>query len=203
MLAAVGHPVTRLHRSRYAGLTLEGSSPGAWRELGSHEVERLRETAREAATRACCSRCAARRWRRARCAAHRAHGGSTLTGYVSTFSALDPPVLGVIVNVLGGDDRLRLSNYSGKTVVILGYEGEPFLRFAEAGVFENTALAGGVPEPLSRPACRRRRLRTRARRRAGGRWRPARPTRGTTTASTGRRPSRRAAVEEQPDRDRT
>src|SRR5204862_6147928 len=32
MLAAVGHPVTRLHRSRYAGLTLEGLQPGAWRE---------------------------------------------------------------------------------------------------------------------------------------------------------------------------
>ena len=29
MLAAVGHPVTRLHRSRYAGLTLEGLEPGA------------------------------------------------------------------------------------------------------------------------------------------------------------------------------
>jgi 23S rRNA pseudouridine2605 synthase len=44
MLAAVGHPVRQLHRSRYAGLTLGGLEPGAWRELGSHEVERLRET---------------------------------------------------------------------------------------------------------------------------------------------------------------
>jgi 23S rRNA pseudouridine2605 synthase len=42
MLAAVGHPVTRLHRSRYAGLTLEGLEPGAWRELEPFEVERLR-----------------------------------------------------------------------------------------------------------------------------------------------------------------
>src|ERR671931_2539943 len=33
MLAAVGHPVTRLHRSRYAGLTMESLGPGAWREL--------------------------------------------------------------------------------------------------------------------------------------------------------------------------
>jgi len=44
MLAAVGHPVTRLHRSRYAGLTVDGLEPGAWRELEPHEVERLRET---------------------------------------------------------------------------------------------------------------------------------------------------------------
>jgi 23S rRNA pseudouridine2605 synthase len=42
MLAAVGHPVTHLHRSRYAGLTLEGLEPGAWRELEPIEVDRLR-----------------------------------------------------------------------------------------------------------------------------------------------------------------
>jgi 23S rRNA pseudouridine2605 synthase len=42
MLAAVGHPVTRLHRSEYAGLTLEGLEPGACRELEPSEVDRLR-----------------------------------------------------------------------------------------------------------------------------------------------------------------
>ena len=42
MLAAVGHPVLRLHRAAYAGLTLEGLEPGAWRELEPPEVERLR-----------------------------------------------------------------------------------------------------------------------------------------------------------------
>ena len=42
MLDAVGHPVVRLHRSGYAGLTLEGLEPGAWRELEPSEVERLR-----------------------------------------------------------------------------------------------------------------------------------------------------------------
>jgi 23S rRNA pseudouridine2605 synthase len=42
MLAAVGHPVTRLHRSRYAGLTLEGLGPGESRELTGAEVARLR-----------------------------------------------------------------------------------------------------------------------------------------------------------------
>src|SRR6266516_2583656 len=38
----------------------------------------------------------------------------------STAAALQPNVLGVSVAVIGGDDRLRLSNYSGKTIVILG-----------------------------------------------------------------------------------
>jgi len=42
MLEAVGHPVRRLHRSEYAGLTVEGLEPGAWRELEPSEVERLR-----------------------------------------------------------------------------------------------------------------------------------------------------------------
>jgi 23S rRNA pseudouridine2605 synthase len=42
MLEAVGHRVIRLHRSAYAGLTLEGLEPGQWRELEPSEVERLR-----------------------------------------------------------------------------------------------------------------------------------------------------------------
>jgi 23S rRNA pseudouridine2605 synthase len=46
MLAEVGHPVTRLHRSVYAGLSLEGLEPGAWRELEPSEVERLRSSLR-------------------------------------------------------------------------------------------------------------------------------------------------------------
>ena len=42
MLDAVGHPVQRLHRSAYAGLTLDGLEPGQWRELEPSEVKRLR-----------------------------------------------------------------------------------------------------------------------------------------------------------------
>lgn len=42
MLEAVGHPVNRLHRSRYAGLDLQGLPAGRWRELSAGEIERLR-----------------------------------------------------------------------------------------------------------------------------------------------------------------
>src|SRR6476469_5337002 len=42
MCEAVGHPVLRLHRSAYAGLTVEGLAPGRWRELEAAELERLR-----------------------------------------------------------------------------------------------------------------------------------------------------------------
>jgi 23S rRNA pseudouridine2605 synthase len=41
MLEAVGHPVRRLHRSRYAGLGVEGLEPGRWRELTPDEVREL------------------------------------------------------------------------------------------------------------------------------------------------------------------
>jgi pseudouridine synthase len=42
MCEAIGHPVRRLHRSRYAGLDLRGLAPGEWRELTHSEVEALR-----------------------------------------------------------------------------------------------------------------------------------------------------------------
>jgi 23S rRNA pseudouridine2605 synthase len=44
MCEAVGHPVRRLHRSAYAGLTLEGLEPAEWRELEPSEVVRLRNS---------------------------------------------------------------------------------------------------------------------------------------------------------------
>jgi hypothetical protein len=66
--------------------------------------------------------------------AHRRTGGR---GYVSTVAGVIPNVLGLSVSVVGGDDRLRLGNYSGKTIMILGYEREPYLRFEASGVYEN------------------------------------------------------------------
>jgi 23S rRNA pseudouridine2605 synthase len=46
MCIAVGHPVLRLHRVRYAGLELGGLAPGEWRELTASEVEALRALSR-------------------------------------------------------------------------------------------------------------------------------------------------------------
>ncbi len=43
MLEAVGHPVVRLRRSRYAGLGPGRLRPGDWRELTRDEVRRLRQ----------------------------------------------------------------------------------------------------------------------------------------------------------------
>jgi 23S rRNA pseudouridine2605 synthase len=43
MCETVGHPVRRLHRSRYAGLDLAGVGPGEWRQLSPNEVEGLKQ----------------------------------------------------------------------------------------------------------------------------------------------------------------
>jgi pseudouridine synthase len=43
MCEAVGHPVRRLHRSRYAGLGVRDLAPGEWRSLTRGEVDALRK----------------------------------------------------------------------------------------------------------------------------------------------------------------
>ena len=42
MLAAVGLPVKKLHRSNYAGLDLTGLKPGQWRDLTPAEIAKLK-----------------------------------------------------------------------------------------------------------------------------------------------------------------
>src|SRR3954451_6507893 len=42
MLEAVGHPVRRLHRGVYAGISADDLAPGAWRELSAPELAGLR-----------------------------------------------------------------------------------------------------------------------------------------------------------------
>jgi hypothetical protein len=56
-------------------------------------------------------------------------------GYRATVSNVQPPVLGLQVAVLGGDQRLRISNLTGKTILIVGPEGDPFLRFTTEAVY--------------------------------------------------------------------
>jgi 23S rRNA pseudouridine2605 synthase len=41
MCEAIGHPVVRLHRSRFAGLSADDLAPGSWRELSEREVRDL------------------------------------------------------------------------------------------------------------------------------------------------------------------
>jgi hypothetical protein len=72
------------------------------------------------------------------CPAAAGHGNGAARGYTSTVTAITPNLDGLTVQVLQGDDQLDLRNDSGREVVIEGYDGEPYLRFAaDGGVFRN------------------------------------------------------------------
>jgi hypothetical protein len=67
-----------------------------------------------------------------------AHGGGGALGFRSTVTQITPVVVGVSATVLDYDDRLQLRNTSDKPIVILGYQGEPYLAFRNGRVYRNT-----------------------------------------------------------------
>jgi hypothetical protein len=60
-------------------------------------------------------------------------GGGAAKGYHSTISAIRPATPGLVVKVVGGDDRLHVENRTGKQVLVNGYEHEPYIRFDADG----------------------------------------------------------------------
>jgi hypothetical protein len=50
---------------------------------------------------------------------------------------------GLRFKILYGDDQVWLDNRSGKTVIIKGYSGEPYLRFSPAGIYVNINSPAG------------------------------------------------------------
>ena len=63
--------------------------------------------------------------------------GVAATNYRTTITGVSPQVSGVSVKVIEEGSRLELTNTSGTEVVVLGYQGEPYLRVGPSGVFEN------------------------------------------------------------------
>jgi hypothetical protein len=58
-------------------------------------------------------------------------------GFQSKILSVRPEVTGLEVTILDGDDRLRVANESGSELVVLGYDGEPYLRIGPGGVHRN------------------------------------------------------------------
>jgi hypothetical protein len=63
-----------------------------------------------------------------------AHEGNP--SFRSEIERLDPATRGISVEVLNFDDSLRLENQSGQTVVVEGYEHEPYIRIGPDGRVE-------------------------------------------------------------------
>lgn len=70
-------------------------------------------------------------------AAHGA-GGIEPTNFETQILRVRPHVAGVRVRPVDLGDRLELTNESARDVIVLGYEGEPYLRVGPGGTFENT-----------------------------------------------------------------
>lgn len=71
------------------------------------------------------------------CPAAAAHGGGGARGFTSTVTAIEPNTPGIDVRVLDGDDRVSLRNETGETIVVPGYDREPYLRFTTDAVYRN------------------------------------------------------------------
>ncbi len=77
--------------------------------------------------------------------------------YRSTITAVTPSAPGLSLEVLEFADRLLLTNHTGKTVTIYGYQGEPYARVLANGTAEentrspatylNTSFYGNVTVP--------------------------------------------------------
>jgi hypothetical protein len=68
-----------------------------------------------------------------------AHQGNP--NFRSIAHGITPAVKGVQVQVLSNDDRFELDNRSGKTIVIKGYDSEPYARLLPDGTVEVNRLS--------------------------------------------------------------
>ena len=84
-------------------------------------------------------------------------GGLTPTNYETQLQRVTPTIPGLHVQTVDLGTRVELTNRTAHDVVVLGYDGEPYLRVGPRGVFENvrspatylnrsTTITGAPPE---------------------------------------------------------
>jgi hypothetical protein len=79
-----------------------------------------------------------------------AHSSSSVIAIDDVARLARPSVAtGVTARVIDGNRKLELSVLAPRTAVVIGYGGEPFLRFARAGVFVNERSLTAVTNKLT------------------------------------------------------
>jgi hypothetical protein len=89
-----------------------------------------------------------------------AHSADTpvASDYRCVVTGIAPPLAGLTVRPVNAGTELELVNHSGRTIEVLGYSGEPYLRVGADGVYQNAnspatylneTLTGGVAPPAS------------------------------------------------------
>ncbi|MDX6591668.1 MAG: hypothetical protein QOJ13_864 [Gaiellales bacterium] len=65
-----------------------------------------------------------------------AHGDKA-PGLFAQVASVTPAQSGILVHVVGGDDRLKLTNRDRSDIVVYGYQGEPYLRWKDGVIYVN------------------------------------------------------------------
>ena len=77
--------------------------------------------------------------------------GTLSTDFEARVSHFRPTAHGLAARVLDGDQRLELRVAPPRVVIVLGIEGEPFLRFSSTGVEANLASPTAATERVISP----------------------------------------------------
>lgn len=64
-------------------------------------------------------------------------GGLEPTSYEPVLVGVEPPVPGLSIEIIDLGETVELRNESGSEITVLGYDGEPYLRVGENGVYRN------------------------------------------------------------------
>lgn len=63
--------------------------------------------------------------------------GSEASNFLTRYEGLDHQIAGLHADVVEKGNRFEVTNRTGEELIVLGYEGEPYLRVDSRGVFQN------------------------------------------------------------------